>query len=131
MKKTVNIFVLCFLVLAGLALWIFKGKIALNLMQIIEVGCVIVVVGFAVYVGVSRLRSQKRGEPGEDELSRKVMLRASSLSFYISLYIWLFVMYISDKTTLPTHSLIGAGDPGDGRRLPVKLAGRQDLRDEK
>jgi hypothetical protein len=37
------------------------------------------------------------------------MLRASSLAFYISLYLWLFVMYISDKTTLPAHSLIGAG----------------------
>jgi hypothetical protein len=37
------------------------------------------------------------------------MTRASSLAFYISIYLWLFVMYVSDKTTLPSHTLIGGG----------------------
>ena len=75
----------------------------------IQVGIALVLVGFAVYLGISRLRSHQRGEPGEDELSKKVVTRASSLAYYISIYLWLFVMYISDKTTLPSHSLVGAG----------------------
>jgi len=52
---------------------------------------------------------KKRGEPAEDELSKKILQKASSMSFYISLYIWMGVMYYSDETKLETHSLIGTG----------------------
>jgi hypothetical protein len=109
MKKPTIILILSVLILAGLALWAFKGNLAGNTREIVGAGVVLVLVGFAGFLGVSRLRSHRRGEPGEDELSRRVMLRASSRAFYVSLYLWLFVMYISDKTTLPAHSLIGAG----------------------
>ncbi|MBP1770435.1 MAG: hypothetical protein H6P96_1053 [Candidatus Aminicenantes bacterium] len=33
-------------------------------------------------------------------------------AFYISIYLWLFIMYFSGKTTLEAHSLIGAGIAG-------------------
>jgi hypothetical protein len=96
-------------VLASLALWALKGHIAGNTLEILMAAIIIVLVGFAVFLGVSRLRSHLRREPSEDELSRKVMTRASSLAYYISIYLWLFIMYISDKTSLATHSLVGAG----------------------
>ena len=112
MKKSIVGFVVSALVLAGLALWAFKGRIAGNTQEIVQAAVVLLVVGFAVYLGVSRLRSRMRHEPAEDELSKKVMLRASSLAYYISIYLWLFVMYISDKTTLEAHSLVGAGIAG-------------------
>jgi peptidoglycan/LPS O-acetylase OafA/YrhL len=67
------------------------------------------VVAFAVFVGIKRLTSAKRGEPAEDELSKKVMRRTSSLSYYISLYLWLAIMYFSDKLHYETHTIIGAG----------------------
>ena len=70
---------------------------------------IILVVGFAVFIGYKRVTSAKRGEPAEDELSKKVMLRTSSLSFYISLYLWLVIMYFSDKLKLETHTIIGVG----------------------
>ena len=109
MKRTVLIFIISALVVATLALWMLKGHVAVNTREMIQVGVALVLVGFAVYLGVSRLRSHKRGEPAEDELTKKVVTRASSLAYYISIYLWLFVMYISDKTTLPSHSLVGAG----------------------
>jgi cytochrome b561 len=109
MKRTVLIFIISALVVASLALWVLKGRVAGNTQEMIQVGVALVLVGFAVYLGVSRLRSHHRREPAEDELSRKVMTRASSLAYYISIYLWLFVMYISGKTTLPSHSLVGAG----------------------
>jgi hypothetical protein len=105
-------FVLGALVLAGLAVWALKGHIAGNIPEITMAGIVLLLVGFALYIGVSRLRSHLRREPGEDELSRKVMVRATSLAYYVSIYLWLFVMYISDKTSLPAHSLIGGGIAG-------------------
>ncbi len=109
MKKTIAGFVISALVLAALVLWALKGRISGNIQEIVMFGIVLVLVGFAVFLGVSRVRSLRRGEPGEDELSRKVMTRASSLAYYISIYLWLFVMYISDKTSLAARSLVGAG----------------------
>jgi hypothetical protein len=109
MKKSIVIFVISALVLASLVLWALKGHLAGNIQEIVMAGVVLALVGFALYLGVSRLRSHLRREPGEDELSRKVMVRATSWAYYISIYLWLFVMYTSDKTSLPAHSLIGAG----------------------
>jgi hypothetical protein len=109
MKKTIVSFVVSALVLASLALWALKGRISGNTQEIVMAGIVLVLVGFAVYLGVSRLQSHLHREPAEDELSRKVMTRASSLAYYVSIYLWLFIMYISDKTSLPAHSLVGAG----------------------
>jgi len=109
MKKAIITFIVSALVLASLALWALKGHFSGNIGEIVMAGTALVLVGFAVYVGVSRLRSHQRREPGEDELSRKVTIKASSLSYYVSIYLWLFVMYISDKTPLAAHTLIGAG----------------------
>ena len=109
MKKTIVSFALSALVLASLVLWALKGHISGNAQEIVMAGIVLVLVGFAVFLGVSRVRSHLRREPGEDELSRKVMIRASSLAYYISIYLWLFIMYISDKTSLEAHSLVGGG----------------------
>jgi hypothetical protein len=109
MKKAVVSFVIGALVLASLAMWALKGHLTGNTPEIVMAGVVLALVGFALYLGVSRLQSHLRREPGEDELSRKAMVRATSLAYYISIYLWLFIMYISDKTSLPAHSLIGAG----------------------
>jgi NhaP-type Na+/H+ or K+/H+ antiporter len=109
MKKTIVTFGISALILASLVLWALKGHIAGNTQEIVMTGIVFVLVGFAITLGVSRLRSRLRREPGEDELSRMVMTRTSSLAYYVSIYMWLFVMYISDKTTLAAHSLVGAG----------------------
>ena len=56
---------------------------------------------------ISRLKSERRREPVEDELSIKIMRKASSAAYYISIYMWLVFMYISDKIELESHSLIG------------------------
>ena len=109
MKKSIVTFVISALIVASLILWALKGRIAGNTQEIVMAGIVLVLVGFAGYLGVSRLRSHLRREPGEDELSRMVLTRASSLAYYVSIYMWLFVMYISDKTTLAAHSLVGTG----------------------
>jgi len=109
MKRTILMFIISALVVASLVLWVLKGHVAGNTQEMIMVGTALVIVGFAVYLGLQRLRSHWRHEPAEDELSKRIMLRASSLAYYVSIYLWLFVMYISDKTTLEAHSLIGAG----------------------
>lgn len=109
MKNAVVGFVISALVLIALAVWALKGHISGNTQEIVMAVIVLVIVGFAVYLGVARVRSRLRREPAEDELSRKVMTRASSLAYYISIYFWLFIMYLSDRTSLEAHSLVAGG----------------------
>jgi len=112
MKKMIVIFAVSTLVLAGMAAWALKGKIAGNTGEIVMAGVVFILVGFAAALGASRLRSRRRGEPAEDELSKRIMTRASSLAYYVSIYLWLFIMYIGDKVTLPAHNIVGTGIAG-------------------
>ena len=109
MKRTVIMFVVAALVLTSLIIWALNARIAGNIQEILMMAGGLVLVGFAIYVAVTRARSSMRNEPPEDELSKKVMVKASSLSYYISIYLWLFLMYISDRVTWETHTLLGAG----------------------
>jgi small-conductance mechanosensitive channel len=109
MKKTIITFVISALLLFSLVLWAINADISGNIQEYLMIAVVIVMVGFALYIGLERLKGLRRKEPVEDELSKKIMTKASSLSFYVSIYLWLFIMYMSDKTTMETHSLIGAG----------------------
>ncbi|OFY63782.1 MAG: hypothetical protein A2V64_04915 [Bacteroidetes bacterium RBG_13_43_22] len=109
MKKTVFAFIVAALVLATVGLWIFSSSGHFKLVDIAGFGIIILVVAFAVFIGIRRLTSAKRGEPAEDELSKKVMRKTSSLSYYISLYLWLAIMYFSDKLDYETHTIIGTG----------------------
>ena len=109
MKKAVIFFIVAALVLATVGLWIFSSSGNFKPADIASFGIIILVVAFAVFIGVKRLKSAKRGEPPEDELSKKVMRKTSSLSFYISLYLWLAIMYFSDKLNYETHTIIGIG----------------------
>jgi len=109
MKKAVIVFIVAALVLATVGLWIFSSSGNFKPADIASFGIIILVVVFAVFIGVKRLTSAKRGEPPEDELSKKVMRKTSSLSYYISLYLWLAIMYFSDKFNYETHTIIGIG----------------------
>jgi peptidoglycan/LPS O-acetylase OafA/YrhL len=109
MKKAVLMFIVSALVLATVILWIFSGPGALKLVDLVSFGVIILVVAFAVFIGFKRLNSARRGEPVEDELSKKVMQRTASLSYYISLYWWLVIMYFTDKLNYETHTFLAAG----------------------
>jgi hypothetical protein len=82
---------------------------SISLKGILQFGILLVVVGFGIFAGFTRMKSAMRGEPAEDELSKKIVLKASSYAFYFSIYLWLAIMYFSDRIKLETHSLIGAG----------------------
>lgn len=110
MKKVIIIFVVMGLVLISTILWFLHSEVSST--ELLFASGIIIVLGFALFVGIGRLKSFSRKEPMEDELSKKIMLKTSSLSYYLSLYFWLVIMYLSDKTDLESHSLIGVGIMG-------------------
>ena len=56
-----------------------------------------------------RYHSIRKGEPSSDELSKLILQKSSSLSFYVSLYFWIFISYFSDKLNFETGQLINYG----------------------
>jgi hypothetical protein len=112
MKNPIIIFFISTLILLALILWMLHMPTAANIQEILMTGGVLLLVGFATFIGISRLRSAMRKEPLEDELSKTVMTKAASFAYYISIYLWLVIMYFSDRISLESHSLIGAGIMG-------------------
>ena len=109
MKKIVYPFILLLLVIITSGLWFSYSSETYSFKKMSPFLILIFVIGFAVFIGIKRLLSFKRGEPVEDELSKKILTKASSVSFYVSIYLWLFIMYYSDKTELESHTIIGMG----------------------
>ena len=109
MKKLIILAVILLLLVTTILFWISGSDMTWDFQSVIMLAGLLIVLGFAVFIGVQRARSIHKKEPTDDEFTRKIMTRASSLSFYISIYFWLVMAYISDKVDLETHTLINAG----------------------
>ena len=109
MKKAILMFFVAALVLITCGLWFFSSGSGTKQVDLLQFGIIILVVAFAVFVGFKRLGSARRGEPTEDELSKKVLQKTAAFSFYISLYMWVAMIYLSDKIKMESDALIGAG----------------------
>ena len=109
MKKTMVIFIVAAMVLVTTGFWFFTSRSGFKPADLVMYGVILVVVGFALFTGYKRLTSIKKGEPAEDELSKKVLQKTAALSYYISLYLWLAEMYVSDKRDYETQVFMAAG----------------------
>lgn len=97
------------LALVGFTTFLWLSKESLGVEELSSLGVILAIVGFAVFILLRRIRSWKQGEPQEDELSKKVMLRTSSLSYYLSLYFWVFLLWLKDRVQFEQEELIGTG----------------------
>ena len=109
MKKVIPVLVVSVLVLGTSLLWMANSKSAMPAAEIIQFVVIISLIGFAIYFAMTRLRSVRKGEPVEDELSKKILLKASSLSYYTSLFLWVAMIYVSDHAKLDADILLGIG----------------------
>jgi peptidoglycan/LPS O-acetylase OafA/YrhL len=114
MKRTILVFIVAALVLIASAIWFFLGYQEPSHMENLHLLIIIVLVAFALFFGYKRLTSERRGEPAEDEMSKKVMQKAAALSYFISLYLWVFMIYIKDRVAMDVEILIGTGILGMG-----------------
>jgi len=109
MKKSILIFVVSAMVLATTALWIFSTGLNLSKAEIMQFVVILVVVVFALYLGIMRFKSAKRGEPADDEMTKKVLKSSAAASYYISLYLWLIILYLKDRIILDMEVWLGMG----------------------
>ncbi|MFO7575066.1 MAG: DUF2178 domain-containing protein [Bacteroidales bacterium] len=109
MKKSIVALLVSILVLVAVFIWLRMSPKWMSSHEYTQIGVILLLVGFGLFFTWRRVSSARRGEPAEDEMSKRVMQRASSLSYYISLYLWLFIIYINDRVNMDTDVLIGSG----------------------
>jgi len=108
--KASFLIILIGVVTLSLGAWVYYSKNdSLEIADLMQYTIIVVLVVFALLIGIRRLKSEKRGEPAEDELSKKIMQKAASMAFYISLYWWLVLSYLSENWEMETGSVIGRG----------------------
>ena len=109
MKRSILMATVSIIVLISVVLWYYKSGGNLNMVEMLQFVIVILIVGFGFYFAWKRLKSARKGEPGEDELSRKVLQKTAATSYYISLYIWVVMIYVKDRITTDVEVLMGTG----------------------
>ena len=96
-------------VLATTAFWFFGIEKKVSAPEVLTFMIIVVLVGFGLFFAYRRFASAQRGEPQEDELSKKVLQKTAAWSYYISLYMWVFMIWLKDRVTLDTEQVLGAG----------------------
>lgn len=114
MKKSVISFCVSGLVLASLAIWQIQSAGANETGELLQFAIIILLVSVGVYVGLKRLRSARAGEPDEDEMTKKILEKSAAISFKVSLFLWLALMYVADKGIYETDVVFGWGIIGMG-----------------
>jgi peptidoglycan/LPS O-acetylase OafA/YrhL len=112
MKRAIVIFVLAAFLIVSSAIWFAYAATSFNLLEFFPRIILVLIGGLAVLIGIRRIVSLKRGEPAEDELSKQIQVKTASISYYISIYLWLFIMYFCDRLNIDNHTLIGVGIAG-------------------
>ncbi len=103
------------LIVAGI--WIYQTDSAseseaFRISEILHVGVIVLLFIFGLFFFIRRIISAQQGVPPEDELSKRITQKASSSAFYISLFLWLGIMYINNNRDVETDLLFGYGIMG-------------------
>lgn len=108
MKKAIISLFVSILVIVSVTAWIFYSK-PINPGENIQIILILILAAFGIFIAYRRMQSARSGEPHEDELSKQILQRAAAVSYYISLYLWLVVMYLTDKLKTETEVMFGWG----------------------
>lgn len=109
MKKSFTVFIIAGIVLVTTGFWFFTSVKQFSEMDQLHFGVILLLVSFAGFIGFKKLSNAKRGEPTEDELSKEILQSAAAISYYISLYIWVFLIFLKDRVQFDTEELLGTG----------------------
>jgi len=110
MKKVfLPIFILTWtLVLSGL--WIIQpSNSTSSVLEYIFVGIIFLFFLLGGYFGYGRMKRKNKGLPEEDELSIKIAQKSAAISFYLSLVLWLALIFIQSHFTYDIKWLLSSG----------------------
>jgi len=111
MKKSLLVFIVAGLLILGVVIWITTSSTILKEVDFLHLGIITALIAFAIFFGIKRFKSEKRKEPVEDEMSKKIVQKTAAISYYFSLYLWVFIIFIKDRISIKmdTEEWIGTG----------------------
>jgi hypothetical protein len=100
------------LIIAGI--WIFQTgnshqDSSFFTSEIIFIVAIVILFIVSIFFTVKRMKNRKQGLPEEDELSKRIVNKAGAKSFYVSLFLWLALLYVHNHSTVDTEVLFGYG----------------------
>ncbi|HNS31165.1 MAG TPA: DUF2178 domain-containing protein [Tenuifilaceae bacterium] len=107
MKKLIVAFAL--LAFLGIGFVVFKTTGHLSNMDTLSMVIFLLLVGVGIGWLIKKVTTVKKSEKIEDELSKRILEKTSSLSFYVSIYLWLVISILSDRIFLPLEQIVGYG----------------------
>lgn len=99
-------------VLVTTIFWVFRAEKPMEFQEILMMLIMFIVVIFAIVLAFGRLRSVKQNLPAEDEMSRSIKRKGAATAYYVSIYMWLAMMFFEEHIKLERYTLIGAGIMG-------------------
>ena len=109
MRKPIMILLLAGLMLFTVILRMFQTNPNANSEEMNHFVLMLILVGLGTIIGIYRLKKQRQGVPSEDEFSKKILNKASSASFYLSIFMWVAMNYIFHKLELNKDLLVMTG----------------------
>lgn len=80
-----------------------------SLTEYIFIGVISILFLIGIILSIKRYRSEKQGLPVDDEMSIKIVNKSASYSYYLSLFLWLVIIFIQSRTNLVGSILMGYG----------------------
>jgi len=96
-RLTVIVIISLFVIVTGALFSLGSFRSGEIMGGILGIMIALIILTFAVIVFRRGNRDLREGYPLKDERSRKVMEKASSLTFYVSLYLLLLIGFLSDE----------------------------------
>ncbi len=109
MKKSHRLILVVTLVLLSITIWFFSIRESIKATTFLNFGVMVIILVYVVFIGIKRIGSEKRGEPVEDELSKMMLQKSAALSYYISLYMWVFMIWLKDRVSMDSDEVLGSG----------------------
>lgn len=77
-----------------------------ELIHVIMIGILFVL---GIIYGIKRIRSKEEGFPEDDELSKIIVRKSASISFYITLFLWLILLFIQSFIDIDSQVIFSFG----------------------
>jgi len=109
MKRYIILPWLALFILADGLYMLFSPTVKNSWVDLVQAILMIIIGFFGLYQGVSAAWSAWRGDPLKDELTRKIRIKASSVSFYISIWVWIGLMFAENNQVRFHSGILGTG----------------------
>jgi len=111
MKKIhIPIFILSFvLIISGILIVDPENNSEPLFLEYIFIGAIVLFMSLGIYFTLQRIKRKEQGFPEDDELSVKISRDASSISYYVSLFLWLILILLQNKINVDYKWLFAFG----------------------